>query len=277
MYADDTALLFSAEDKTTLKEIAVNMMKKTTSWFERNRLVLNAKKTELLNIGPKNDILVSVLGEIIQAKEEVKYLGVVIDKKLSWSSHVKKVLTKANGALVAIKAVVGNLTMSARICLVNTLVISLIRYCCTVWYPMLSQMNTGTVSKIVKTEIRIAYRRNQLTHAEPLLKKAGILSVRDMVTYHQCMFIKNIINTSTPYCLRQKNFTRESRTRSHGTLETSSHPKSTLKKAINAFNDLNGKIETISKSNVKNYLISQYYETCTVSNCLVCCSNLSQN
>jgi hypothetical protein len=40
---------------------------------------------------------------LIKQLEEVKLLGVIIDNKLSWDNHIKKVVTKMGNAISIIK------------------------------------------------------------------------------------------------------------------------------------------------------------------------------
>jgi hypothetical protein len=135
MYADDTAFVFGNNDKRALSHCITQSMGLALDWFTANRLKLNLKKTELLNFGKKNNVEVIVNGECLKTSSTVKYLGVTLDRKLSWQSHLETVLNKAGANLFAIKTVINGLTLPARISLLNALVISHLRYCNVVWQP----------------------------------------------------------------------------------------------------------------------------------------------
>ena len=66
------------------------------SWFHNNSMVANPAKFQLMFLGnniPENDSF-SLAGQIIYAKNEVELLGIAIDCKLNFSSHIKKSLQK---------------------------------------------------------------------------------------------------------------------------------------------------------------------------------------
>ena len=39
-------------------------------------------------------------GQLIQHKDEVKYLGVMLDSKLTWKTHINKKIASAKGIMV---------------------------------------------------------------------------------------------------------------------------------------------------------------------------------
>ena len=73
------------------------------NWLRKNSLFLHKGKTEcvLYGTGAKLSSVtcftVSVKGQDIKNVSEYKYLGVVLDKSLSWNAHVKYVLSRAGG------------------------------------------------------------------------------------------------------------------------------------------------------------------------------------
>ena len=54
MYADDTTLLFTASDPTTLQFNMNESLPKIASWFNTNQLTLNTKKTKFMIFGTRN-------------------------------------------------------------------------------------------------------------------------------------------------------------------------------------------------------------------------------
>lgn len=114
MYADDLGVyipdlpsdLGTAVDTLSIEASAIE------TWAVKNNLLLNAGKTQAIIIGSnkfinaiyaKNIPKVKVEGTEIEFSEEVKYLGIIIDSKLSWSAQVKSTVSKAHGALHRLK------------------------------------------------------------------------------------------------------------------------------------------------------------------------------
>ena len=76
------------------------------NWLNSNRLALNVSKTNFVLFPAKNKPLKSVTiiinGQAIEQKDYVKYLGVLIDSKLSFKQHmivVTKKIPRAIGLL----------------------------------------------------------------------------------------------------------------------------------------------------------------------------------
>ena len=74
-------------------------MMKVSKWMIRNKLTLNYKK-KLLYAGkqkPLNHSNSSVLinQNLIEKSECVKYLGVYLDNKLFWKTHIHKLCKKS--------------------------------------------------------------------------------------------------------------------------------------------------------------------------------------
>ncbi len=94
LFADDTNLFCSGNDlqKPTLD--VLTELSKLKSWFNINKLSLNLSKTKIMHFGNwKSNILIKVLLDdvAIEKVNEIRFLGVTIDDKISWNSHVKHV------------------------------------------------------------------------------------------------------------------------------------------------------------------------------------------
>ena len=75
-------------------------MGKLSCWFAHNKLTLNYGKTEFINFskptvcppGDKWDLMID--GKSIREVSETKFLGVYIDRNISWRVHVSKIIAK---------------------------------------------------------------------------------------------------------------------------------------------------------------------------------------
>jgi len=95
-YADDTAIigLLSGENETSyLEEI-----NKCIEWCDQNNLLLNATKTKELIIDFRkcepSYREVTIKDSKVDRVNKFKYLGTIIDNKLSWSDHLSSVESK---------------------------------------------------------------------------------------------------------------------------------------------------------------------------------------
>jgi len=100
LYADDTYLSLSHSSLSTLQSMVNNELLKVHEWMSLNKLSINYAKWMYLQTGKKiqsnsaEDFLVTLGNHQIKREQSVKYLGVIVDEKLNWSSHLKQLETK---------------------------------------------------------------------------------------------------------------------------------------------------------------------------------------
>jgi exonuclease III len=100
LFADDTALWTSS---TTLKSLSSRLQQSIDefqSWCKSWKLQLQPTKTELIHFSVhprkkyKNPVTVKVENTIIKPLDSTRYLGVIIDKKLNWRTHIQHIESK---------------------------------------------------------------------------------------------------------------------------------------------------------------------------------------
>ncbi len=111
LFADDTSIFFSHKNLKELESIVNNELSKVSDWLIANKLTLNVDKSNFLLISPSrknttNKINLSINNEAIAQKDCIKYLGVLLDKNLSWKNHIQHVklkLSKGIGILAKLR------------------------------------------------------------------------------------------------------------------------------------------------------------------------------
>ena len=88
----------------TLALLVVNTLndelKSVDKWLTKNKLALNAKKCEFLLLGSRKRIKDAVVPDVtirarkIQRVSCLRYLGIMIDEHLDWSTHVETLSNK---------------------------------------------------------------------------------------------------------------------------------------------------------------------------------------
>ena len=112
-FADDTNLLYSHKNPKLLRKHMNEDLKSRFNWLCANRLSLNVSKTEFIifrpprtNLGQR--ITLSLNRNTIFESTKIKYLGVIMDSKLSWKHHIfelRKKLNRAVGMIYKLKNV----------------------------------------------------------------------------------------------------------------------------------------------------------------------------
>ena len=95
-------------------------------WIERNHLLMNVAKTQMMVLcrkRKKRQVRAALCGVEIAKRESVKYLGVLVDRELSWMDHVRKVQIKSLNALGMKRRIRSCLPVITRRTLYNALVL----------------------------------------------------------------------------------------------------------------------------------------------------------
>ena len=92
MYADDTTIYFNLEDFPALnREQEINKeLEKLNIWFKVNKLTLNVDKTKCMFFSQTSScpsINLSMNNIPIDIVPHFNYLGITLDKHLSWKTH----------------------------------------------------------------------------------------------------------------------------------------------------------------------------------------------
>ena len=88
MYADGTTVYFGDTNATTVQEVLNEGLGLLSAWISRNNLKLNVNKKQVMMLSRRGHereaekVQLSIDNEVIAKCDEVKYLGVIVDKKL---------------------------------------------------------------------------------------------------------------------------------------------------------------------------------------------------
>ena len=111
LYADDTNAFYSNSCLKTLSNTIQNELDKGVQWLNANKLSINASKTKIVIFKCKkksldSQITIKINNDIIKQVPSVKFLGVTIDQKLTWTNHINSVLksiTKSTGMIAKLR------------------------------------------------------------------------------------------------------------------------------------------------------------------------------
>lgn len=152
-YADDLVIVVRGFCQSTISSIMQRGLNTVSDWCGKSGLSVNAEKTVIVPFTKKKrlDKLVKPIlnGNPINLSTEVKYLGVTIDHKLTWNTHLGNVLQKARMALGVSSRLMGNnwgFNPRIALWLYTTVVRPIITYASVVWYDKASQ--TTAIKKL---------------------------------------------------------------------------------------------------------------------------------
>uniref|UniRef100_A0A672HHM4 Reverse transcriptase domain-containing protein n=1 Tax=Salarias fasciatus TaxID=181472 RepID=A0A672HHM4_SALFA len=159
LFADDTNIFCSDEHIDTLLDKVTAEMHQLKVWFDCNKLSLNLSKTKYMIFSNRKKITKQTLiidQEIIEKVDEFKFLGVLIDNKLNWKSHIKYVQTKISKSVAVLNKVKYVLDYKSLRMLYCALVLPHLSYCLEIW----GNNYTSTIKPLIilqKRAIRIVH------------------------------------------------------------------------------------------------------------------------
>lgn len=160
-YADDIAVTIVAKELLDIQATATNVTKKIKTWLEKTGLELAAHKTEAVLITSRKIremITLNVDGHNITTTPAIKYLGVMIDARLSFATNIEVTCGKASrvhAALARIMANVGGPSQSSRK-LLASVTQSVAMYAAPVWSESLKKKS---YSRQLKSLFRLSSLR----------------------------------------------------------------------------------------------------------------------
>ena len=106
-------------------------------WANTWKMVYNIDKCEILQISLSNSAHANyyLYDNPLRIVNEAKYLGVLLDSKLSFNKHIETVCKKANGVLAFLKRNLYNCNFQIRSQVYMLYVRPILEYASTVWAP----------------------------------------------------------------------------------------------------------------------------------------------
>ena len=92
LFADDACMIASSPSAIILQNLVNQELKKISTWMSQNKICLNYNKTVFLILSNRNltyNFNILIDNNIIKEEQQVKYLGVIFDSKLSWKPHIE--------------------------------------------------------------------------------------------------------------------------------------------------------------------------------------------
>ena len=112
-YADDIAVVIIARDADLAQLLLNQVMRRVYSWLEDRGLELATAKTEIMLLTKRhiNTLCPFRVGDAtVQTRNAVKYLGVMLDNKLTFREHLRRVTDKAAEVTSALSKLIASTT-----------------------------------------------------------------------------------------------------------------------------------------------------------------------
>ena len=108
------------------------------AWVHKWNMSFNSAKCKFLRVSNKQSILsfpYTIQDTAIRKVTQAKYLGVTLNNKLTWSSHISNITNKANSVYDFLRCNFSNCTTKIKGELYKSMVRPILEYACNVWCP----------------------------------------------------------------------------------------------------------------------------------------------
>jgi hypothetical protein len=206
-YADDIQIYISSKPEDAVQ--ALNRLEHCVSdvanWLADNYLALNNDKTEFIVFGTRQmlskcpPLNFTIGGIMIKPSDVVRNLGVYFDKSMTMERHVNYVTSTSFTHIRLISRIRRSLCESTCKMLVNSLVLSRIDYCGSL-YNGISRGLMNKLNMIINAATRVVKQLRKYDSVKLEIKNLGWLPAAEKIKFRTLMLIyKTLHGLSPPY------------------------------------------------------------------------------
>ena len=177
MYADDHQIYVIAESISQVEQTLKNEGIVISRWYSENYLKGNHKKYGVMILCNRDTedavINVKIDGENVDSKPSLKLLGVTLDSRLSYSSHISDICKKAGSKVGVLKLVPNNAVLQ----LYKAGVLPNLTYCHMIWH-FYRATDTKKLERVQERTLRAVFSNKTATY-EQLLEWAKLPSLEN--------------------------------------------------------------------------------------------------
>ena len=200
LFADDSNVFFSHDNPNTLLDTVNSELIKLTEWIRANKLSLNLQKTKyMIFSNTVKDLPSDVVFDDtpLERVSNIKFLGITVDDKLSWKSHIVNISSTISRNIGVINRLKYFIPSSSLLTLYYSLILPYLNYGILAW---------GNTHKILldrlillqKKSLRIIFNTSIRFHTNPLFLENKILKIKDLYSFQLGQFMYNYNNNSLP-------------------------------------------------------------------------------
>lgn len=197
LFADDTMIYVTGECSEEINKKMNDVFHKIENWMNLNKLKLNAEKTKYMIVRSsrkevKGQIkIVCMNGVVLERVEVIKYLGVMIDSRLTFAEHCDYMLKKIGKKTSFLNRIGQYLTPYSRQIVYKSIIAPHFEYCATVIVGMgETQIKKLQVAQNRAMRVILQCKRN--TRVEHMLQALQYMSIRQRIYYNTSIFIFKI-------------------------------------------------------------------------------------
>lgn len=277
LFADDMLIYWASRNVKEIESKINNCMITLTSWLKAHQLKINTNKTVSMLLCDrrkkyeKNSFRIKINNVNILEVTETKYLGIIIDKNLTFNGHLCSITKKIAKKLNIMYRLDNSISSYAKNTIYKAIVSPHLDYCTSLLIDF-NKQQLDTLQKVQNRAMRLVLGVNKYTNIVTMLEALGWMTVRQLMVYKCCILIHKMVLGEAPSYLVDK-ITLISDKHPYNTRQTSlidirhsrtqSAKNSLMHSGFNLYNKLpvnikNEKRLKIFKIELKNYVKVKY-------------------
>ena len=211
LFADDTNIYYESDNLLELEKTVNDELKKLCLWLNINRLALNVGKTNFVifraNKKLTHNVTLVMNKKALEQKDNVKYLGVLIDQHLKWNYHISNISKKISRGVGLLSKLRNFMDTDLLKTIYYCLVYSHVSYGIHAWGSACNS-ESEKINILIKKAARImtgnryfqiyGETSGPLPSAEPLYKELNILKFHDIFDLNVAKFIYSTLSGLSP-------------------------------------------------------------------------------
>jgi len=192
IFADDTNVFYSGRNLAECVQRINSEMTGLLKWIQSNKLSLNVEKTQYIIFSKRklqaDQLTVSINGELIKRVDSFRFLGVIIDDRLSWRQHIAHIRRKVSKSIGILRSARLLLNRDTLVTLYYAFVYPYFNYCIDVWGHC-NEQDFQSLFKIQKRIIRYINFSKRNAHTDQLFKSLDILPLKRLYIFSVLVFM----------------------------------------------------------------------------------------
>ena len=274
VYADDTTVIVTGRNLKEAEDYANDILQQFYTYFTYNKLSINESKTKYMiydfrarkeKLKDARNTKLTMNKTLLQEIDKIRFLGVIINNKLTWDDHkyhIKSKVCKAMGMLYSSRDILKN---SDIINIYNSFIQPYFNYCITLWGASI-RSKTDTLTVLQNKLLRIMFSCKRTTDAWEYDKNNQILQIEQLYLLeiaklcfkHHTNTIPDSLSMTMPDICNERT-TRQTRSMTqHNYVHNNKSKKTLPKNCVWLWNSLPSDIKQIAYSNHKETSIQTF-------------------
>ena len=199
LFADDACLVYSEGSAAQLQNKTNRELINVDNWMIRNKLTINYSKSNYIiftNKKTKFKFKILMNNNLLEQVKQTKYLGIIINEKLKWNSHVDHIVSKISRGCYILSKIRHYVDQTTLKMIYYSLIHSHLSYCISTWGGA-PNSTLNPIIKLQKRAVRIITNSAYDSHTKPLLTNLKILNISNLYNFNLAIAFHKQLHNNT--------------------------------------------------------------------------------